>query len=187
MSDRERLEFVHPQKSHNPRTVTTQSSVSASRISVNLLKEMYSKMFLIRIFEEKVIELIKARTLYGTAHACIGQEAVAVGVCSTLRRDDYITSTHRGHGHCIAKGADVGLMMAELMGRAKGYCKGRTDCFVRSPEADKHDRAEVRTAGRDTRGAEAEESLGASHSWAENRTEIPRRAAGGRFCLSTAC
>jgi TPP-dependent pyruvate/acetoin dehydrogenase alpha subunit len=90
-----------------------------------LWMQMYSKMFLIRIFEERVVELIKGQLLWGTAHAYIGQEAVAVGVCSALRRDDYITSTHRGHGHCIAKGADLGRMMAELMGKATGYCKGK--------------------------------------------------------------
>jgi TPP-dependent pyruvate/acetoin dehydrogenase alpha subunit len=92
---------------------------------LGLLQQMYSKMFLIRIFEEQVIQMVKARALWGTAHACIGQEAVAVGICSALRRDDYITSTHRGHGHCIAKGADLGRMMAELMGKTTGYCKGK--------------------------------------------------------------
>ncbi len=61
----------------------------------------------------------------GLAHLYIGEEAVAVGVCSALRRDDYITSTHRGHGHCLAKGADVGLMFAELLGKEAGYCRGK--------------------------------------------------------------
>ncbi len=92
---------------------------------LSLLRQMYSKMFLIRIFEEQVTQMVKARALWGTAHACIGQEAVAVGICCALRRDDYITSTHRGHGHCIAKGADLGRMMAELMGKTTGYCKGK--------------------------------------------------------------
>jgi len=61
----------------------------------------------------------------GSTHAYIGEEAIAVGVCSALRKEDYITSTHRGHGHCIAKGGDLNLMMAELFGRETGYCRGR--------------------------------------------------------------
>lgn len=94
-------------------------------LNAQTLKEIYRKLYLIRIFEEKVLELVKNRMIWGTAHTCIGQEAVAVGVCSALRKEDYITSTHRGHGHCIAKGADVGRMMAELMGKSEGYCKGK--------------------------------------------------------------
>jgi TPP-dependent pyruvate/acetoin dehydrogenase alpha subunit len=61
----------------------------------------------------------------GLAHLYIGQEAVAVGVCEALRRDDFITSTHRGHGHCLAKGASVDRMFAELLGKAPGYCRGK--------------------------------------------------------------
>ena len=61
----------------------------------------------------------------GLAHLYIGEEAVAVGVCAALRRDDYITSTHRGHGHCIAKGAELARMFAELLGKEAGYCKGK--------------------------------------------------------------
>ena len=61
----------------------------------------------------------------GLAHLYIGQEAVAVGVCEALRRDDYITSTHRGHGHCLAKGAAVDRMFAELLGKEDGYCRGK--------------------------------------------------------------
>ena len=97
----------------------------ANEITSALLKQMYFKMFLIRIFEERVLELVKEGRLWGTAHSCIGQEAVAVGVCSALRLEDYITSTHRGHGHSIAKGAHPGRMLAELMGKATGYCKGK--------------------------------------------------------------
>ena len=96
-----------------------------SSLDSGIIKEMYQKLYLIRIFEERVIDLITNRMIWGTVHTCIGQEAVAVGVCTALRKDDYITSTHRGHGHCIAKGADIRLMMAELMGKSEGYCKGK--------------------------------------------------------------
>src|SRR5229473_3081986 len=78
-----------------------------------------------RCCAEQVNELYTGGKMPGLAHLYIGEEAVAVGVCSTLRRDDYITSTHRGHGHCLAKGADVGRMFAELLGKEAGYCKGK--------------------------------------------------------------
>ncbi len=87
--------------------------------------KMYEKMITIRRFEEKAIELFEHNLIRGNIHPCIGQEAVAVGVCSNLRRDDFMVSTHRGHGHCIAKGADPKLMMAELFGKSTGYCKGK--------------------------------------------------------------
>lgn len=89
------------------------------------LVEMYGTMVKIRLFEEKVFELYAQNLVPGTIHLYTGQEAVAVGVCSALRRDDYITSTHRGHGHCIAKGADVKRVMAEILGKRTGYCKGK--------------------------------------------------------------
>jgi TPP-dependent pyruvate/acetoin dehydrogenase alpha subunit len=87
--------------------------------------EMYRAMTTIRLFEEHVNDLYRGAKMPGLAHLYIGEEAVAVGVCSALRRDDYITSTHRGHGHCLAKGADVALMFAELLGKEAGYCKGK--------------------------------------------------------------
>ncbi len=86
---------------------------------------MYRTMLTIRRFEEQVDELVLKGQIHGTTHLYIGMEAVAVGVCSALGPEDYITSTHRGHGHCIAKGADLGRMMAELLGRETGYCKGK--------------------------------------------------------------
>jgi acetoin:2,6-dichlorophenolindophenol oxidoreductase subunit alpha len=86
---------------------------------------MYGRMMRIRCFEETVQELHKRGLIPGTAHLYIGEEAIAVGACSTLEDDDKITSTHRGHGHLIAKGADVRLMMAEIFGRREGYCKGK--------------------------------------------------------------
>ncbi|MEM3760191.1 MAG: thiamine pyrophosphate-dependent dehydrogenase E1 component subunit alpha, partial [Candidatus Bathyarchaeia archaeon] len=89
------------------------------------LTEMFRKMLEIRFFEEKVFDLYAQNLVPGTIHLYAGEEAVAVGVCSALRKDDYITSTHRGHGHCIAKGADLKRTMAEILGKKSGYCKGK--------------------------------------------------------------
>src|SRR5713226_5997214 len=86
---------------------------------------MYEQMLKIRIFEEHVNQLYTSAKMPGLAHLYIGEEAVAVGVCESLRRDDYITSTHRGHGHCLAKGASIDRMFAELLGREAGYCRGK--------------------------------------------------------------
>lgn len=83
------------------------------------------KMLEIRFFEEKVFELYAQNLVPGTIHLYAGEEAVAVGVCGNLRKDDYITSTHRGHGHCIAKGAELKRVMAEILGKKTGYCKGK--------------------------------------------------------------
>lgn len=91
----------------------------------NTLIEMYRKMLLIRRFETKTKELFAAAKIPGFVHLYSGEEGIAVGVCSALRKDDYIGSTHRGHGHCIAKGGDVKYMMAELFGKETGYCKGK--------------------------------------------------------------
>jgi len=87
---------------------------------IKLLKGLYK----IRFFEERAKELYKEGLIVGALHPYIGEEAIAVGACAALKKDDYILSTHRGHGHCIAKGADIKYMMAELMGRETGYCKG---------------------------------------------------------------
>ena len=89
------------------------------------LVEMLRKMLEIRFFEEKVFELYGQNLVPGTIHLYTGEEAVAVGVCSALKKEDYITSTHRGHGHCIAKGADPKRVMAEILGKKTGYCKGK--------------------------------------------------------------
>ena len=82
-------------------------------------------MLKIRCFEEKVSELLGRDLLKGASHVYVGEEAVAVGAVAAIREDDYIASTHRGHGHCLAKGGELKKMMAELCGRAAGYCKGR--------------------------------------------------------------
>jgi len=87
--------------------------------------KMYEQMVTIRVFEEHVNELYRAAKMPGLAHLYIGEEAVAVGICSALRQDDYITSTHRGHGHCLAKGAEVERMFCELLGKEAGYCRGK--------------------------------------------------------------
>jgi pyruvate dehydrogenase E1 component alpha subunit len=86
---------------------------------------MYRKMLEIRFFEEKVYELYGQNLVPGTIHLYAGEEAVAVGVCANLRDDDYLVSTHRGHGHCIAKGARLDKTMAEILGKETGYCKGK--------------------------------------------------------------
>ncbi len=86
---------------------------------------MYTKMLTIRRFEERIAREYAQGAIPGFIHSSIGQEAVAVGVCANLRLDDRIVSNHRGHGHCIAKGADLKRMMAEIYGRKTGYCKGK--------------------------------------------------------------
>src|ERR1700756_4844091 len=86
---------------------------------------MYRRMLAIRLFEERVNDLYTRALMPGLAHLYIGEEAVAVGVCEALRKDDYITSTHRGHGHCLAKGASPDRMFAELLGKEAGYCRGK--------------------------------------------------------------
>ncbi len=85
----------------------------------------YRQMVKIRLFEERVNELYRSAKMPGLAHLYAGEEAVAVGICEALRRDDYITRTHRGHGHCLAKGAAVDRMFAELLGKEAGYCRGK--------------------------------------------------------------
>jgi acetoin:2,6-dichlorophenolindophenol oxidoreductase subunit alpha len=82
-------------------------------------------MQMIRLFEEQVNELYTRALMPGLAHLYIGEEAVAVGICHALRANDYITSTHRGHGHCLAKGATADRMFAELLGKEAGYCRGK--------------------------------------------------------------
>jgi pyruvate dehydrogenase E1 component alpha subunit len=99
--------------------------VTTGSLSPERQLALYRTMLLIRRFDERSIELRVAGEIEGVVHPYIGQEAVAVGACAHLRVTDQITSTHRGHGHCIAKGADPKRMMAELFGRIDGYCKGK--------------------------------------------------------------
>ena len=89
------------------------------------LEELLLRMWQIRWFELRAMELFEEKLIRGSVHPYIGMEAIAVGVCAALEKNDYITSTHRGHGHCVAKGLDLRLMMAEIIGREDGYCRGR--------------------------------------------------------------
>ena len=89
------------------------------------LLDLYTTMLTIRLFEDRIVDLYARGEVPGLAHLYIGEEAVAAGICQALRDDDYITSTHRGHGHVIAKGAKLKPMMAELFGKRSGYCKGK--------------------------------------------------------------
>jgi pyruvate dehydrogenase E1 component alpha subunit len=98
---------------------------AAAKMPKNVLMEMLKKMLEIRYFEEKVVDQYARGAVPGLAHLYIGEEAVAVGTCANLTDEDYITSTHRGHGHCIAKGGELKPMMAELFGKKTGYCKGK--------------------------------------------------------------
>jgi pyruvate dehydrogenase E1 component alpha subunit len=100
-------------------------TASASNIDREQCLHMYEQMFKIRAFEEQVNELYQSAKMPGLAHLYIGEEAIAVGVCEALKREDYITSTHRGHGHCLAKGASVDKMFCELLGKEPGYCHGK--------------------------------------------------------------
>jgi TPP-dependent pyruvate/acetoin dehydrogenase alpha subunit len=95
------------------------------KINKEELIQLYRIMLTIRRFEERVLVDYHSGAIPGIVHSYIGQEAVATGVCTNLRRDDRIISNHRGHGHCIAKGADLNRMMAEIYGRKTGYCKGK--------------------------------------------------------------
>jgi pyruvate dehydrogenase E1 component alpha subunit len=94
-------------------------------IAKEKLLSLYTMMMRIRYFEDRIVNLYAAGSVPGLAHLYIGEEAVAAGVCAVLREDDYITSTHRGHGHVIAKGADLKPMMSELFGKRTGYCRGK--------------------------------------------------------------
>src|ERR1700677_475599 len=105
--------------------MTTVAVAKESSQKIELWLRMYRQMAAIRQFEAQVNELYTRALMPGLAHLYIGEEAVAVGVCEALDRNDYITSTHRGHGHCLAKGASPDRMFAELLGKEIGYCKGK--------------------------------------------------------------
>jgi pyruvate dehydrogenase E1 component alpha subunit len=105
-------------------TVANHATAPTSVTKEKML-QMYRRMQMIRSFEEQVNELYTRALMPGLAHLYIGEEAVAVGICEALNNDDYITSTHRGHGHCLAKGASPDRMFAELLGKEAGYCKGK--------------------------------------------------------------
>ena len=102
----------------------SESAISNVTVDAETLRDLYVTMRRIRAFEDKTADLFEEGVVKGTAHSYKGEEAIAAGVCATLRDDDIIASYHRGHGHCIAKGARIDRMMAELMGRQTGYCQG---------------------------------------------------------------
>src|SRR5467141_2054355 len=106
-------------------TTAIDRSKTYSQAEIEQFIRMYRKMVGIRLFEEKVNDLYIRALMPGLAHLYIGEEAVAVGVCEALTSEDYITSTHRGHGHCLAKGAALNRMFAELLGKESGYCRGK--------------------------------------------------------------
>ncbi len=113
-----------PKKTAQKKAAKTRGSAPL-RAPVDTLWLMYRKMSEIRLFEEHVWDVYTRGLMPGLAHLYIGEEAVAVGTCTALRDDDYITSTHRGHGHCLAKGGQLDRMMAEIMGKEAGYCRGK--------------------------------------------------------------
>jgi TPP-dependent pyruvate/acetoin dehydrogenase alpha subunit len=100
-------------------------AATPTRENVRSLEQLLLRMWQIRRFELRAMELFEEKLIRGSVHPYIGMEAIAVGACAALRPDDYITSTHRGHGHCIAKGLDLRRMMAEIIGMEDGYCRGR--------------------------------------------------------------
>ncbi len=100
-------------------------AATAAREDVQALEGLLLRMWQIRAFELRAMELFEENLIRGSVHPYVGMEAIAVGACAALGPDDFITSTHRGHGHCIAKGLDLKLMMAEIIGREDGYCRGR--------------------------------------------------------------
>ena len=106
-------------------TTATKRPKAGPKIDVEKWLRVYRRMVTIRLFEEQVNDLYTRALMPGLAHLYIGEEAVAVGVCEALRPEDYITSTHRGHGHCLAKGAAPDRMFAELLGKEAGYCRGK--------------------------------------------------------------
>jgi TPP-dependent pyruvate/acetoin dehydrogenase alpha subunit len=93
--------------------------------SRELLERLYRTIYTIRIFETECVKLYRQGLIIGYFHPYLGEEAIATGVCAALRPDDYIVSTHRGHGHCIARGGELKKMVAEVLGREAGYCRGR--------------------------------------------------------------
>ena len=107
----------------------TMASPGDERLGISLsderLTHMYWQMVAIRGFDTRIHDLFMEQLIRGSTHPYVGMEAVAVGACAALKDGDYVASTHRGHGHCIAKDCDLNLMMAELLGKATGYCKGK--------------------------------------------------------------
>src|SRR5437867_2586149 len=131
---------------------------TAEKIDRKTALDLYRVMRTIRSFEERSMQLFGENKIWGTIHSYAGEEAIAAGVCANLRDDDWITSTHRGHGHCIAKGADLGRMFAELLGRETGCCRGRGGSMHIADiakRADGYGMPGVHVDGRDVRAVHA--------------------------------
>ena len=111
---------------------------ASAPVNEKIMLEMYRNVYATRQFELKCTELYRAGLIRGYLHPYLGQEAIAAGACAAIGDDNYIVSTHRGHGHCISKGAELKLMMAEIMGKATGYCGGRGGSMHISSKKDKN-------------------------------------------------
>ena len=109
----------------SPQKEAAKGKGSTKGVSPEILLQMYRNAYATRQFELRSMDLYRQGLIRGYLHPYLGEEAIAAGACAAISRDDFIVSTHRGHGHCISKGADFKRMMAEIMGRATGYCKGR--------------------------------------------------------------
>jgi pyruvate dehydrogenase E1 component alpha subunit len=105
--------------------INARRNIMAKKITKDAFPGLYETMYRMRRFEEEVFEFYKKGLMPGLAHLYLGQEAIATGVCAILNEDDYIGSTHRGHGHLVARGADTDRMMAEILGKETGYCRGK--------------------------------------------------------------
>jgi pyruvate dehydrogenase E1 component alpha subunit len=150
-------------------TTAIHPSQSDSTTELERSLRMYRRMLMIRLFEEQVNDLYTRALMPGLAHLYIGEEAVAVGVCAALRPDDYITSTHRGHGHCVAKGAALDRMFAELLGKEAGYCKGKG--------------GSMHIADPDTGNLGANAIVGGSAGIATGAAFSAKRLGNGRVCV----
>jgi TPP-dependent pyruvate/acetoin dehydrogenase alpha subunit len=104
---------------------TTETLSNQGDLSQELLERLYRQLYTIRVFETRCVKLYRGGEIRGYFHPYLGEEAIAVGMCAALEERDYIVSTHRGHGHCIARGASLARMTAEILGRSTGYCRGR--------------------------------------------------------------
>ena len=114
----------------------------AMELASETLLRLYRTMLTIRLFEQRVAREFRTGEIPGFVHMYVGEEAVAAGVCAHLEGDDYVTSTHRGHGHCIAKGCDMDRMMAEIYGREDGLCRGSFRARVRRKSVNSGDSQE---------------------------------------------
>jgi TPP-dependent pyruvate/acetoin dehydrogenase alpha subunit len=109
----------------SPAPKGAEKTAASPPVDEAIMLQMYRSVYATRQFELKCAELYRAGLIRGYLHPYLGEEAIAAGACAAIGEDDYIVSTHRGHGHCISKGAELKLMMAEIMGKATGYCGGR--------------------------------------------------------------